>query len=311
MKTRFCRIDSILAFLLILSTCLSVSIYAQGQQADPDFDASVAKPAYTTRRPRLVLDEAHNNFHTADGRYKPFATLLRNDGFDVQPRRQKFTAESLKGISVLVIANALGAPDMASPDAAKPAFTDAEGDALREWVKAGGALLLIADHAPIGGANAALSLKFGVAMSRLHTVDEQHADLENGGNRGWLVFSRENGLLGDHPILRGRHAAERVSRVATFTGQSLKASDNAAVLLRLSDTAGDYDVASKKEISAAGRAQGVAMVFGKGRLVIMGEAAMMTAQIAGDRTRKFGMNRPGNDNKQLTLNILRWLSRLY
>jgi len=60
---------------------------------------------------------------------------------------------------------------------------------------------------------------------------------------------------------------------------------------------------------ARGRAQGVALQFGSGRVVVLGEAAMLTAQIGGDG-HPFGMNVPGNDDRQLALNILHWLSRL-
>ena len=45
---------------------------AGGQMADPNFDAKVEHPAYTKDGPRVLFDEAHNNFHTASGRYKPF-----------------------------------------------------------------------------------------------------------------------------------------------------------------------------------------------------------------------------------------------
>jgi hypothetical protein len=65
-----------------------------------------------------------------------------------------------------------------------------------------------------------------------------------------------------------------------------------------------------KPVSAAGRAQGIVMKFGKGRAVFLGEAAMLSAQLAGPDQRKFGMNRPGIDNRQLALNIMHWLSRL-
>ncbi len=80
------------------------------QFADPEFDAKVDRPAYPDRHPVVLLDEAHNNFHTADGRYKPFADLLRNDGYDVKPNKNKFTSETLKDCAVLVIANAQGCP---------------------------------------------------------------------------------------------------------------------------------------------------------------------------------------------------------
>ena len=63
-----------------------------------------------------------------------------------------------------------------------------------------------------------------------------------------------------------------------------------------------------RSVSAAGRAQGIALKFGKGRAVFLGEAAMLTAQVTGQL--KFGMNYPGADNRQLALNIVHWLSRL-
>jgi hypothetical protein len=63
-----------------------------------------------------------------------------------------------------------------------------------------------------------------------------------------------------------------------------------------------------KRVSAAGRAQGIAMKFGKGRVIVMGEAGMLSAQLTGNPGVPFGMNRPGIDNRQLALNIMHWLS---
>ena len=96
----------------------------------------------------VFLDEAHHNFHTATGRYKPFADLIGSDGYQVTPNKQTFSKETLKGCDVLVISNALGAAAMGSPEASNPAFTEDECDAVRDWVRAGGNLLLIADHTP-------------------------------------------------------------------------------------------------------------------------------------------------------------------
>ena len=56
-----------------------------------------------------------------------------------------------------------------------------------------------------------------------------------------------------------------------------------------------------------------AVPFGKGRVVILGEAAMLSAQLlkqAGQPDIQLGMNRPGFDNQQLALNIMHWLSKL-
>jgi hypothetical protein len=71
----------------------------------------------------------------------------------------------------------------------------------------------------------------------------------------------------------------------------------------------DEPAPDHRQVSAAGRAQGAALSFGKGRVVVLGEAAMLTAQVA-PRVFRFGMNLPGIDNRQLALNIMHWLSGL-
>ncbi len=288
---------------------LGVATLAQ-QVADPNFDTKVAKPAYSKNGPKVLFDEAHNNFHTASGRYKPFADLITNDGYQVTPNKQKFSREALKGYKILVISNALGAQRMNEPNAGNPAFTDEECDAVRDWVKAGGALLLIADHAPMGAANQVLGQRFGVDMSKMFTADEQNFDKES-ENPGFIVYTRESGRLADHAVTRGRNDSERVNKIIAFTGQSLKGPADSVAFMKLADTALDLMPGpNNKPVSAAGRAQGIAMKFGKGRVVMLGEAAMLSAQLAGPNRMPFGMNRPGIDNRQLALNILHWLSGL-
>jgi hypothetical protein len=76
----------------------------------------------------------------------------------------------------------------------------------------------------------------------------------------------------------------------------------------LAETAVDVDRPTNTRSSAAGRAQGIALKFGKGRVVVMGEAAMLSAQLAGPQKMKFGMNQPGLDNRQFVLNVIHWLS---
>jgi hypothetical protein len=320
-----------------------------GQMADPDFDARVAKPAYTKNGPKVLFDEAHNNFHTTSGRYKPFADLITNDGYQITPNKQKFSAETLKGYDILVISNALGAPRMNAPEASNPAFTDQECDTVRDWVRGGGALLLIADHAPMGAANQILAQRFGVDMRSSYTNDSANHDKETGSN-SFLVYTRDNGLLIEHAITKGREVSERINNVMTFTGQSLKGPAGSVAFLKLADTATDVPSPSQADIqtaiekarqggqtqvppasgmnlppgatavqvqvpehagiSAAGRAQGIVFPFGKGRVVVLGEAAMLSAQMTGPGGMKFGMNRPGIDNRQLALNIVHWLSGL-
>jgi hypothetical protein len=289
--------------VLLLLMCLPV--LAQ-QQADPEFDTSVANPAYKKDGPRVMFDEAHHNFHTTDGRYKPFVDLFVNDGYNVIRNRQSFSKTRLSGFKILVIANALGAEEDDDEGADQSAFNDDEIAAVADWVKGGGALLLIADHAPFGGAAATLANRFGVDMSKGYTFDPQNSVA---GSPTHLIFSRDNKLLASHPIAEGRNENERVKLVRSFTGQSLKGPEGSVEILKLSDSATDSPTyQAEMSTSAAGRAQAIALKFGKGRVVVHGEAAMLSAQISGVEKHTMGMNTPGNDNKQYALNLMHWLS---
>ena len=335
-------------FISCLTTLIAAAYLAFGQQqADPNFDARVANPTYVGRHPKVIFDEAHHNFHTASGRYKPFADLITNDGYLVIRNKEKFTAKALSGYDVLIVANAVA--DRGWSDYYTYAFTEEECDAVRDWVRRGGSLLLIADHVPYGAAAENLARRFCVEMGKGTIVDRANTDPEM-KNPSVLVFSRDNHLLGEHPITRGRNEAERINRVETFTGQSLTAPQGAVAFLKLGETAMDngapteaailaaiakakadakragkplagepeeLEVPAGPQVSAAGRAQGVALEFGRGRVVVLGEAAVLSAQVVTGPPAKrlgkdkllMGMNVPGIDNRQLALNIMHWLSR--
>lgn len=298
--------------MTFLKTCVLLLLLAGSalaqQQPDLEFNTSVENPAYSKSGPRVMFDEAHHNFHTVDGRYKPFVDLLLNDGYRVIRSRRPFSKQMLDSFKVLVIANALGAEDMDDTGADQSAFNEEEIQAVYDWVRGGGSLLLIADHAPFGAAASALGTKLGVDMSKGYTHDAANS---LPGDSTSLIFSRDNKLLAVHPITEGRNENERINRVLSFTGQSLKGPEDGFSILKLSDTARDApDLESKSTVSAAGRAQAVAFKLGKGRVVIQGEAAMLSAQITGPDKSKMGMNVDGYDNKQYALNLMHWLTGL-
>ena len=295
----------------VLSIACLVSGVAFGQQmADPKFDASISNPAYVSEHPKVVIDEAHHNFHTADGRYKPLAELLRNDGYQVVRGMAPFSSASL--------------------DASRPAFTQAECEAVRDWVLGGGSLLLISDHTPFGMAAENLASALGVRLGKgfVFALDPKY---NREGEPTTLVFSRNNGLLGDHAITRGRNEAERINTVVAFTGQSLSVPKGATALMSVAAVAqealsrralrsalrdlqqtGNKGKASEHSSPAHG-AQGIAMTSGKGKVVVLGEAAMMSAQVVRIPFRpevKMGMNVLESDDRQFALNVLHWLSGL-
>jgi hypothetical protein len=57
-----------------------------------------------------------------------------------------------------------------------------------------------------------------------------------------------------------------------------------------------------------GRAMALAMPFGKGRLVVVGEAAMLTAQVTNAGKLQFGFQLPRSQDARFALNIVEWLA---
>jgi hypothetical protein len=314
---RFLKI--LLGLMGIGLSVLFLMLFWESQRADPDFDATVRNPAYRDSHPHVLFDEAHNNSHTASGRYSPFVNLLTHDGYVFARNRNNFREDSLDGHEILIIVNAKGIEHKNDP-----AFTAQECAAVADWVRNGGSLLLIADHFPFGSANQILADAFGIQMSKGETSDVMHYASAMSRDQSQLVFSRKDHLLGNHPILEGRNQDERIERVMTFTGQSLKGPPSSTPLLILSDTAKDILPVSiefqktffgtnmrttfGEPVPAKGSCQGMAIEFGKGRVVVLGEAAMLTSQIT--RGQRFGMSTGGSDNRQFALNIMHWLSRL-
>lgn len=302
--------------ILFLSALAGLRAGAQ-QVPDADFRFENRNPAYEAGQgPVVCIDEAHFNFHTAEGRYKSFADLLRGDGYAVQPFKSAFTAESLAACRVMVIANALSEQnreDWAYPHASS--FTRDEIVAMFNWVRGGGALLLIADHSPFAGAAADLGAMLGAAF-----VDG-YVNVSPKGNQFPDVFSIGGGGLGAHAITKGRSETEAVTQVGTFTGSAFVLAQGFEPLLVLPPEATNVFVWRQSlgqaappseewpRVSVAGWSQGAARTLGKGRVVILGEAAMCSAQLAGPDKRTMGMNHPrAAQNAQFCLNTVRWLS---
>ncbi|MHB1561491.1 MAG: hypothetical protein ACYC61_28920, partial [Isosphaeraceae bacterium] len=301
------RLVAVSMVLAALGFACAPSVATAQQFADPQFDPKVDRPAFTDRHPLVLIDEAHNNFHTAEGRYKAFADLVRNDGFEVRPLKEKLSAGALRGCAVLVIANAMGAPAMRNPAAAGPAFQQAECDAVRTWLRGGGSLLLITDHHPFGASCQVMARGLGIDMGMSATFDPANSEAYQ---PAWINYTRVNGLLGDHPIITGRDGSERIDRVLTFAGQSIKGPAGSVPLLKLAASAADQPGPGQSgRVGAAnGRAQAVAFQLGQGRVVVLGEAGMLGAQVVGRTGAPMGMNFPGVDNRQFALNAMHWLA---
>jgi len=303
-------------FLVGLIAFVSNQAIAE-QVPDLSFLPVIEHPAYPSGKgPVVMVDEAHFNFHTKDGRYKPFAELLRRDGYIVTSLRSTFNGKLLSAGRILVIANALSERNVTDWSLPTPsAFSDEEIAAVREWVRGGGSLLLIADHMPFPGAAARLSSAFGIRFNNGFACETRQQEMI----RKPMVFRRSDASLASHPITDGRTVEERVDSVATFTGQAFQSDVAVQPLLTFTssavslmpETAWEF-TSETPRIPVEGWFQGVVMRFGKGRAAFFGEAAMFTAQISGSENEPMGMNAPvAAENLQFLLNVFHWLSGLF
>jgi hypothetical protein len=293
---------------------LLVGAPAAAQQVpDSAFAPSIARPAYALGAgPLVAVDAAHHNFHTPDGRYYPFAELLRRDGFVVRANDRAWSREALAGIRILVVANALHPSNDTSWVLPTPsAFTAEEIGAVRAWVERGGSLLLIADHMPFAGAASELGAAFGVTFTNGFALD---TTLPNNGSP--MLFRRDVSLR-PHVVTDGRGADERVDSVASFTGSAFRAA-GATPIMVLGPAARSFEPDTAwairdgtPRVDVGGWLQGAVMRVGRGRVAVFGEAAMFSAQLGGPNRNRMGMNAPvAPQNPQFLLNVVRWLAGL-
>lgn len=307
------------------STRTSRAIIVPATEADapPTARIEVDEPRYPAGTgPRIGIDEAHHDFHTIDGMFAPFADAARADGFRVAAHREPFTAESLADLDVLVVSNALAERNDASAGGTwtlptPSAFTPAEIDALDTWIREGGRLWLIADHMPFPGAAEALAARLGFRSSNgfAFATDEHGTVIPD-----TIQHTRADGTITPgHPITEGRGPGERIDSVHSFTGEAFETPADAVVLLRMPRSAVSlmpaeawkFDEHTPKH-DVGGWAVMAAREHGKGRVIMSGEAAMLSARYVRAENgawEPIGFHAPqAHDNLVLVLNALRWLA---
>lgn len=297
-------------FVTALLTLLIAAPALAQQVPDTTCSPPVASPAFAPGMgPVVLIDEGHHNFHTLGGRFAPFARLVARDGFVPRPHAGPFTRAALDSARVLVISNALAERNLAAWHLpVSSAFDTSEVRVVEGWVRDGGSLLLVADHMPFGGAAEDLAAVFGVLLSNGFAQDAS--------GQTEFMLRRSDGLLHAHPVTDGRGPGERVDSVKVFTGEAFRAAvavDTLLVMgsgsvLLLPEVAWQFSPLTP-QIRADGMLVGAALTHGRGRVVVFGEAAMLTAQLAGPQRVPVGMNAPeAAHHARLVLNAVRWLA---
>jgi len=296
----------IILFLLLL---FSASFLVGQPKIDTTFRVSVIDPMFKESGIKVLIDEAHNNFHRKETGLFALTRMMEADGAEVLINDEKFTSKKLDDYDLLIIANALHDSNVENWQTPCPsAFTKAEIRVLENYVRDGGNLLLIADHMPYGGAAQDLAKKFGVNWNNGFA-------LQQGQHWPPSVFERSKNMIMDSPVTIDSKYTKKISYIASFAGSVFQAPENASPfmiyddshVILMPDVAWQFSEETKKE-NSEGWVQGACLKYENGKIVFLGEAAMITAQL-GDHGNKVGMNNPKDapENAQLALNIFRYL----
>lgn len=292
------------------------------QQSDPDFRPKDRVAHFSSDSgPLVLIDEAHNNFLTMSGRYKPFAQVLESDGFKVSSNDKAIAENLLRQVDILVIANAL---DRKRQDWRPPygeALNDHEVEALKSWILNGGSLFLVADHTPFPKTMENLALALGFQFINGHV--------------GNATFSKVNLSLAEHATTYNREISQKIDeksqplflqsinsasldilKVRTFGGSAFKAPEKAISLLNLGDgiTATEPKIpfqvnADTPRIPMSGWSQGAVLELGKGRVAVFSEGMMFSSQLVESTGKTMGLRSVGAEqNEEFLLNIMRWLA---
>lgn len=292
------------------------------QQSDPDFRPQHRVAHYTSESSPLVLiDEAHNNFLTLNGRYKPFAQVLESDGFRVSSNDKAITENQLEQVDILVIANAL---DRKRQDWLPPygeAFDGSEVEVIKSWILSGGSLFLVADHTPFPKAIDNLALALGFKFINGHVGNATFSKVNHSLAAHATTYTEETSQnIGDksQPLFLQtfNNISPDILRVRSFGGSAFKAPEKAISLLNL----GNDIVATEPtipfqinsdtpRIAMSGWSQGAVLELGKGRVAVFSEGMMFSSQLIKNTGKTKGLRSVGAEqNEEFLLNIMRWLA---
>jgi hypothetical protein len=287
---------------------------------DASYTPAIGTPSWPSAQgPAVLVDNAHWNSATTARGLTAFATLLRADGYHVLPDGNSTRAEMLADARIGVVANPLGLSGELRGLVARlglPPLTFFDDDALwvqemettLQWIENGGSLLVAVDEGPPARAVRGLAARMG-----LHLREGVVIDLGNSEPRSSerLVFSRENGLIGRHPIVDGDAMHQAVNRVVSVGGGAIAAPAGVDTLLRLGPSAVEVSrlgVSPARGTPVAGLARAVAFERGRGRVVVVADTSLLTG-LVDDQGTAYGLGTGGTQADRFALAIMRWLAR--
>src|SRR5215204_2759978 len=257
---------------------------------------------------RILFDEAHSEAwtirrelaeqmqpsHPEDSSYAIAAGKLADRDFDVLPNDERpLTRETLAGADVVVIAHPSDSKWEATTNSRAPRLRDDEVDALEEFVRGGGGLIVLGEteQDKYGNNVNALLARVGIEVENRTVQDYEHnhnapswvlADLVNGDGGG------TNG--GGEPSADGPSTVDLLARVhqaCFYRAGTLALHNGARVIARTSPAA------SPPAAPLAAVAQ-----HGAGRVVVLADSDLFGDDCIGEL-----------DNEALWLNLVYWAAQ--
>ncbi len=243
----------------------------------------------------VLFDEAHSEAwtirselasemqpaHPGDSSYVRAAAALEERGFEVLPNMDgPLTPERLADCELLVIAHPSDPKWERTTGSGTPRLSPDEIDAIEEFVRGGGGLVVLGEteQDKYGNNLNELLARFGLHLENDTVQDYEH----NLGAPSWVLAELEEGGRGREGDLLARVKAACLYRATTVT-----ASNGARVLARAHDTA-----------SAPGAALMVAERYGEGHVVVLADSDLFGDDCIDEL-----------DHRALWLNIVYWCSR--
>ncbi|GAA1005617.1 hypothetical protein Aple_051670 [Acrocarpospora pleiomorpha] len=233
--------------------------------------------AWTIRRERA---EAMNPGHPDDNGYTRAAELLRRLGYQVAAFTEgPLTASALAGQDVFVIAHPAADRWERTTGLGSPVFPVEELDAVEEYVRAGGGLVVLAEHEQekYGSNLTDLLARFGVGVAHVTVQDPRNSHNQVAA---WIRGVQGAGEVDGVDLLAG------AARACFYRAGALTGAGN--VLFR---TSADADPAGEPLV--------VAVRHGAGRVVVVADSDL------------FGDDSIGEfDHARLWANLVTWAARV-
>jgi len=246
-------------------------------------------------RAQVLFDEAHSEawtirpelaramqpVHPGDASYARAAALLAEREFAVRANADRLlTAEELTGADLLVIAHPSEPKWERTTGAGSPRLTEPEIDAIEEYVRGGGGLIVLGEteNDKYGNNLNELLERFGLRLANDTVQDYEHCT----GAPSWVLAELTDGGRG-----RGGDLLARVHAACFYRATTIESRNGARVLARTHASA-----------STPNAPLLVATEHGRGRVVVLADSDLFGDDCIDEL-----------DHAALWLNLVTWISR--